>query len=191
VDDGTLGDCGCGMEGMLVLDCMLVQPARTSAAPTSKPGITGRVFMTYPLERSPAPRSPPGYGCWRDMAVRCFRALAVSVALARELIPQETRRRTCGCGNAQGAPVSRAPDARAVRGDARGEGSTRKVYIHPAACFCQRGRPGAGPGREALFRQKAISRGSRRRWDAEAACMDESWYFFRACGNQPLRSGDE
>jgi len=41
VDDGTLGDCGCGMEGMLVLDCMLVQPARTSAAPTSKPGITG------------------------------------------------------------------------------------------------------------------------------------------------------
>jgi hypothetical protein len=76
-----LGDCGCGTEGMLVLDCIPVQPARTSVTPTSKPGITARVFMTFPPERCPAPWSPPGHGCWRDMAVRCFRAVAVSVAL--------------------------------------------------------------------------------------------------------------
>lgn len=145
MDDGTLGDCGCGMEGMLVLDCMLVQPARTSAAPTSKPGITGRVFMTYPLERSPAPRSPPGYGCWRDMAVRCFRALAVSVALARELIPQETRRRTCGCGNAQGAPVSRAPDARAVRETRAARARLARFIYIPRHAFASADVPAQGP----------------------------------------------
>ena len=91
MDDGMLGDCGCGIDGMLEeLDCIPAQPERTSVAPTSRPGITGRVFMTYPLERSPAPRPPTGHGCWRGMAVRCFRALAVSVALAREPIPRET-----------------------------------------------------------------------------------------------------
>ena len=60
MDDGRLGDCGCGTDGMLELDCIPAQPERASVAPTSRPGITGSVFMTYPLERSQSRGPRPG-----------------------------------------------------------------------------------------------------------------------------------